>query len=83
MFEMTDLSAAVRIQRNGSAYTAIVSSDSQPPWRSPKPLPKDELARILVARGCHPVDIWDALDAADRRWLKDKSKNEDPPPGHG
>jgi hypothetical protein len=79
----SDPSAAVRIQRTGSEYTATVSNDDRPPWTSPKPLPKDELARILVGRGCHPVDIWDALETADRRWLKDHAKGENDRSGQG
>ena len=37
------------------------------PWRS-KPLELRALIDALLARGCHPTDIGDALFAADPNW---------------
>jgi hypothetical protein len=58
------------IERVEEGYTARVA----PPhgcteWVSPRPLPADELARELVALGCHQTDIGDAFAAADPGWL--------------
>jgi len=36
------------------------------PWLTDQPSSKESVERELEALNCHPRDIWDALDEADR-----------------
>jgi hypothetical protein len=57
----------IKISRDGSNYRATISPpDSEVcEWESPPAGSAEELVSLLVARGCHPVDVWDALAEFD------------------
>lgn len=50
----------IKIVREGDLYAAEVTPP-QGTWRSPRPMPNDELGRKLLSIGCDPVDIRRAL----------------------
>lgn len=74
---------AIRIDRIGDRYTAVVS----PPhgggtaWETVRPVPIEDLIDQLTRRGCHQTDIGDALYDADPEWLLRLEQEADPDAG--
>jgi hypothetical protein len=66
----------VKIRKEGGLYTAeefatvaaLASSSSA--WRSPQPMPLQELYDALKKRGRNPIDIVDAFYECDPDWAK-------------
>ena len=60
-----------------SATTDCIRRVSPPPhgrethWRTPEPLPANELVKELLDPGCHTTDIGDAFFAAYPDWIDD------------
>lgn len=53
-------------------------------WKTPTPLPLDELIGALLERGCHQTDVGDAFYRADPDWLsRDNPNTEDDAAGRG
>jgi hypothetical protein len=49
----------------------------QSPWSAARPLSASELVNELLSRGCHPIDIADAISEQDPKWIEkspDRSK---------
>ena len=42
----------------------------QEAWSTPEPLRMHRLCEELINRGMHQVDVGDAIDQADRDWLR-------------
>ncbi len=61
----------IEIRKVGDLYTARVWDPRQPgqAWATPKPMTCRRLVDLLVARGCHQIDVGDAFYEADPDWL--------------
>lgn len=58
---------ALTIRRVDSLYKAEVSPpESEVAWVSPKPMKEKALWEKLIELGCHPRDVADAFEDADR-----------------
>ena len=64
---------SIRIQRHNGLYTADVTPPHgrETHWRTPEPLPANELVKELLDPGCHTTDIGDAFFAAYPDWIDD------------
>jgi hypothetical protein len=61
----------ISIRRVGELYEADITPPhgNGMPWSSAKPVPRDELIRVLLNHGCHQTDVGDAFYDADPEWL--------------
>jgi hypothetical protein len=41
---------------------------STAPWSTAQPMRFHQLCEQLLNRGCHQIDVADAVDSADRQW---------------
>ncbi|HEX5234863.1 MAG TPA: hypothetical protein VFW25_05980 [Silvibacterium sp.] len=39
-------------------------------WSTADPLSADQLVNELLSRGCHPIDIADAMSEQDPKWIE-------------
>jgi hypothetical protein len=60
------LSVAIKIRRAGDTYLGTVGPPEVPSeWATDRPYGRDELRWKIEALGAHPVDVADAVHAAD------------------
>ncbi|MEA3204297.1 MAG: hypothetical protein QOI63_1977 [Thermoplasmata archaeon] len=61
----------LKITKSGDKYVAEVqATESNPAWKSSKPMGARELYDALESIGCHPVDILEELNFSDPGWDK-------------
>lgn len=64
------LALTLEIRRVGDLYLARVTPPDcdGPDWNSPYPMDAQQTYDLLKKKGCHTIDILDALFACDPEW---------------